>query len=286
VPGELDDLALEAAKALVDAMVQDGWAAARKRLGFLISNRKKQARESAEAIARALGEEKTAVIDAETQTWARRIRALLDDDPRNPAAVRALLRQPSPAPGGGNIATVSDSKHVSITQKTSNVKISIPVLGPIISLALAHPVIAAVTAVAVAGAGIAGTQLSSGPSSSGPATFQMPAGNIFFDFSKIPPAKTSITAPSSLGYTGPSPVALTNEAIAGFSSNIASFTGTGTPTAAACKSDVNSHAANSIPIQADSVICFLTQSGQAGYIKIVDVIPQYATVTAALLQGR
>jgi hypothetical protein len=186
---------------------------------------------------------------------------------------------------------VSGSKHVSITQKTSNVKISVPVLGPIVSLALGHPVIAAVTAVAVAGAGIGGTQLSRalsspGPSSPASATFQMPAGNIHYDFSKIPPAETSITAPSSLWYTGPSLVALSNEAIAGLSFNIASFTPTGTPTAAACKSDVNSHAANEIPVHAGSVICFLTQSGQAGYLKVVDVIPQHATVTAALLPGR
>lgn len=280
---ELDTLALEAAKVLVDALVQDGWAATRKRLGYLIGNRKKQARESAAAIARAQGKDDAAVVEAETQAWARRIRVQLDDDPHGPAAVRALLQQPAVGQPT-NFAAVTGSSQVTISQKTSNVKISVPVIGPFISLASAHPIAAAVTVVAIAGTGVGGAQLARSLSS-GPETFHMVTGS-GYDFSQVPPRMTSVTAPSALRYTGPEPLAIVNEAIGAISSNIARFSGPGKPTATACRADVNAHAAEAVPIRAGSVVCFINQSGESGYIKVISVIPQYATVAAVLLPSR
>jgi hypothetical protein len=99
--------------------------------------------------------------------------------------------------------SVTAGDNAKVTQKNTQVKFSVPLLGPLLSAASAHPVIASVAAVAViGGGGVATTAALSGSASPAPTAlvrgFAMknsaqgaPTG---YDFSHTPPVVADNTS--------------------------------------------------------------------------------------------
>jgi len=146
------------------------------------------------------------------------------------------------------------------------VRFSIPVIGPLLAMSAAHPVMAAATAVlVVGGVGTAGGAALTQPHGPAPIArgFQMKTSGrgggppIGYDLSQTPPVVAGRGRRRS-----------TNEGtdLMSTSDELAVWSGQGTPTAAECRTAVKEHPNRIVTAYPHVMICFVDQNQDPGYI--------------------
>ncbi|MFL6117170.1 MAG: hypothetical protein ACJ786_38335 [Catenulispora sp.] len=190
------------------------------------------------------------------------------------------------ASGHAQATTISSGDHANVTsnQTHNSVKFNIPFIGPLLTTAAVHPVIASVTAVVViGGAGVAGNSVLSGSPSTNTSIvrgFQMktvlgagtPPG---YDFSQTPPLIAAANAE-----------AIYNEGVSLMSTSdqLAPWAGKAVPTGAECRAAVKDHAARSVSAYPQTLICYVDQNGKPGYILVTAYTSEFLTIDTAHLK--
>ena len=88
---ELDALARAAATQLVEVMAGDSWDRVKHQFTWATHGRERQIRVSRATLAHAIRASRDQVISTEVSAWETRLRDALDEDPKLPAALRAIL---------------------------------------------------------------------------------------------------------------------------------------------------------------------------------------------------
>ncbi|MET9908193.1 hypothetical protein ABZZ74_15445 [Streptomyces sp. NPDC006476] len=182
-------------------------------------------------------------------------------------------------------ATVTAGDHSTVTQKNTHLKFSIPVVGPLLGMASAHPVVAGVAAVTlIGGGGLATTAALSSPQPSVSTTlvrgFRMkdsggaPTG---YDFTRTPPVPAGTTTDAiyvSHGY------------LVASDGRLASWSADKLPTGADCRKAVAEHPVRQTVLGAQYLTCYVDRNGNPGYILVTDVGTgtPYTTVDTAHLR--
>ena len=180
--------------------------------------------------------------------------------------------------------TAGDNSTIHSTQTSKHTKFSIPVIGPLVSFAAVHPVVAAMTAVVVVGAGtVASGALSSSGGSTGltRGVHLTEADNgappLGYDFSQTPPA---VAGPNS------DAIYVQGGFIYFTSGKLAHWTSSATiPTAAQCRDAVAKDPVRQVVIELGGVTCYLDSHGDPGYFTITSdpMTGNYITVDTAHL---
>lgn len=192
-----------------------------------------------------------------------------------PPGAGSRRSSPSMAVHAGDNATVS--------QKNTHLKFSVPVIGPLIGMASAHPVIAGVAAVAIIGGGTVATTVVL-PDSGSPASTAVVRGFTMknnpqgaptgYDFSRTPP--TVADKNSDAIYVSGSLLVSTN-------GKLASWESSKPPTAADCRDAVVRHPLRQTPVGVQSVVCYLDRNGDPGYISVTAHDSETTTIDTAHL---
>lgn len=180
-------------------------------------------------------------------------------------------------------ATVTAGDHSTVTQKNTHLKFSIPVIGPVLGMASAHPVIAGVAAVTIiGGGGLAANAALSGPQSSVSTTlvrgFRMTdtgAAPTGYDFTRTPPAPAGTTTDAiyvSGGY------------LVASNGKLASWSSDRLPTGADCRRAVAEHPVRQTVAGAQYLTCYVDRDGNPGYILVTATATGYTTVDTAHLR--
>lgn len=216
--GSLDDIAMEGARTLINAMSTDAWALVKQQfLANLLRDDHLNARldKGREAVMAAhSGHDFVAVADRQVMQWSVRIRDVLEEDPSAVARLRQLIDGILPSgqvphvghaiSGGKVIQTQADRSEVYADGKVKKT-IFTPIVSPFMRLgaiAAAHRVIAAVIAIVVVG-GTVGAVAASGHQAkkdAAPAYTAMDGGvprtNVLFDpSSSLVLGSTDVGAP-------------------------------------------------------------------------------------------
>lgn len=182
--------------------------------------------------------------------------------------------------------TAGDNSTVTTTQKNTHVKFSIPIIGPMLSFASVHPVIAVTTAVVVLGGtgAAAGTAMSGSSSDSATKVlraFQLKEATgggapIGYDFSQNPPAPAGPNTDAVYVQSG---------FIYSTSGKLASWTGNTNPTAAECRDAVAKKPERQVVISLGSMTCYVDQKGNPGYFTVTSspMTGDYITIDTAHL---
>lgn len=164
--------------------------------------------------------------------------------------------------------TVTAGDHSTVNQKNTHVKFSVPVLGPLLAMTSAHPVIAGVAALAVAGGGglAANAALSGPPSSVSTALvrgFHLrdngQGAPIGYDFSRTPPAKAGASTDAiyvSGGY------------LVSSNGKLAEWDAQQLPSAADCRDAVAKHPVRQTVLGVRALTCYVDRNGNPGYILV------------------
>ncbi|ACU75767.1 hypothetical protein Caci_6934 [Catenulispora acidiphila DSM 44928] len=182
--------------------------------------------------------------------------------------------------------TAGDNSTVNTTQKNTNLKFSIPIIGPLFTFASVHPVIAVTTAAAVLGGTGAVASGAMSSSKSGVSTqlvrgfhlteAETGAQPIGYDFSRTPPV-----------LAGPNTEAIYIQGGFVYSSSgkLAEWTGATNPTAAQCSDAVAKQPVREVVISVGSMTCYLDLNGNTGYFTITSspMTGNYITIDTAHL---
>lgn len=165
-------------------------------------------------------------------------------------------------------ATVTAGDHATINQKNTHLKFSIPVIGPLLSLTAAHPVIAGVAALAVVGGGGLATKaaLSDPPPAVSTALvrgFHLEDGDqgapVGYDFSHTPPSRAGTTTDAI--YVSGGFFNATNGKLAEWGSQ-------NLPTASDCRNAVAKHPVRQAVVTSFGLTCYVDRNGNPGYILV------------------
>ena len=191
-----------------------------------------------------------------------------------------------PRPGNRRTSTsqsVTAGDNARITQKNTQLKFSVPVVGPLLNLAWAHPVIAGIAAVAVAGAGGAAVNAALPDSGSSPSTtlvrgFVMKAETgkapVGYDFTHTPPT----TADNSTDV-----IYVQGSSLVSTAGKLADWQSSAPPTAADCRKAVTEHPLRQTTVVTQSVVCYLDGNGDPGYLTVTAWDGESAVVDTAHL---
>ncbi|MGW7385896.1 hypothetical protein [Streptomyces sp. NPDC054794] len=182
-------------------------------------------------------------------------------------------------------ATVTAGDHSTITQKNTHLKFSIPVIGPLISMASTHPVIAGVTAVAVLGGGglaattvlpdakpSVSTELVRGFRLKDAAPGTAPTG---YDFTHTPPVVAG---------SGTDAIYVSGGYLVATNGKLAAWSDTKLPSASDCRSAVAGQPVRQTVIGSRFLTCYVDRNGNPGYILVTASDDQYTTVDTAHLR--
>lgn len=161
-----------------------------------------------------------------------------------------------------------DGAVVTTTQRTTNVRFSVPVIGPLLNLVTVHPVIAATVAVIVlGGGGVAASQALSGPGSDAGATqivrgFKMSAASgdgapVGYDFSTDTPKVADLNAQA---------IYVSGTQLMSTSGQLAVWAGNTLPTAAQCRELLAKDAVRQTDIWPGLLVCYMDKNNNPGYI--------------------
>ncbi|MFI6662906.1 hypothetical protein ACIBL8_46310 [Streptomyces sp. NPDC050523] len=165
-------------------------------------------------------------------------------------------------------ATATAGDHSTINQKNTHLKFSIPVIGPLLAMTSAHPVIAGVAALAVVGGGgFAANAALSDPAPSVSTTlvrgFHLEDGGqgapVGYDFSRTPPAKAGRNTDAI--YASGGELVATNGKLADWDERQL-------PSASDCRAAVAKHPERQTVITTGALTCFVDSDGNPGYILV------------------
>ncbi|MFI1509381.1 hypothetical protein [Streptomyces sp. NPDC020597] len=181
--------------------------------------------------------------------------------------------------------TVTAGDNARITQKNTQMKFSVPVVGPLLSLAFAHPVIAGLTAVAVVGGGGAAVSAALPDSTPSPSTavvrgFVMKAS----DGQTAPTGYDFTHSPPTLADAGTDAVYAQGGYLLSTAGKLAEWQTSQPPTAQGCRKAVAEHPVRRTAVGVAYVMCYLDRNGDPGYISVTAHDNDSVTVDTAHLQ--
>jgi len=182
--------------------------------------------------------------------------------------------------------TTGDNSTVNTTQKSANLKFSVPIIGPLFAYASVHPIIAVTTAAAVLGGTGAVASGAMSSSKSGVSTqlvrgFHLTEAEtgtqpIGYDFSRTPPV---VAGPNT------DAIYVQDGFVYSSSGKLADWTGVTNPTAAECRDAVAKQPVRQVVANLGSMTCYLDLNGDAGYFTITSraTTGDYITIDTAHL---
>ncbi|QJS99445.1 hypothetical protein G9272_03265 [Streptomyces asoensis] len=202
-----------------------------------------------------------------------------DQDSRDDAFV-----PPQPGTHHSSTQTATASGSARITQKNTQMKFSIPVIGPLLSLAYAHPLIAGVTAVAVVAGGGAAVTAALPDSTSSPST-ALVRGFVMdqSDGQKAPTGYDFTPTPPVVAGTGTDALYLQGGYLMSTNGRLASWGSSEVPTAEGCRKEVTENPVRKTSVSVGYAMCYLDRNGDPGYITVTASDTDSVTVDTAHL---
>ncbi|MET7657073.1 MULTISPECIES: hypothetical protein [unclassified Streptomyces] len=192
-----------------------------------------------------------------------------------------------PAPPGthhSSTQTATASGSARITQKNTQLKFSIPVIGPLLSLAFAHPLIAGLTAVAVVGGGGAALTAGLPDSGSSPST-ALVRGFVMeqSDSQKAPTGYDFTHTPPVVADAGTDALYVQGGSLMSTSGELASWGSSQVPTAESCRKAVAENPVRQTAVSIGYAMCYLDRNGDPGYLTVTASDTDSVTVDTAHL---
>ncbi|WP_406010848.1 hypothetical protein OG440_35510 [Streptomyces sp. NBC_00637] len=202
-----------------------------------------------------------------------------DHDSRDDA-----FEPPRPGTHHSSTQTATASGSARITQKNTQMKFSIPVIGPLLSMAYAHPLIAGLTAVAVVGGGGAAVTAALPDTTSSPSTalvrgFVMEVA----DGQKAPTGYDFTPTPPVVAGAGTDALYFQGGYLMSTSGRLASWDSSGVPTAEGCRKAVADNPVRKTAVSVGYAMCFLDRNGDPGYLTVTASETGSVTVDTAHL---
>ncbi|MFI5967617.1 hypothetical protein ACIA8J_36330 [Streptomyces asoensis] len=181
--------------------------------------------------------------------------------------------------------TATASGSARITQKNTQLKFSVPVIGPLIGMAYAHPLIAGLTAVAVVGGGGAAISAALPDSPSSPST-ALVRGFVMerSDGQKAPTGYDFTSTPPVVAGPGVDALYLQGGFLMSTNGKLASWGSSGVPTAQDCRKAVADDPSREAAVSVGYAMCFLDRNGDPGYLTITASQTDSVTVDTAHLR--
>lgn len=192
---------------------------------------------------------------------------------------------PPPPDPPATTQSVTAGDNARITQKNTQVKFSIPVIGPLLTLAWAHPLLAgAVTVALVGGGGIAVSALPDSGSGSSPSTelvrgFEMKVGD-----EKAPTGYDFTHNPPQVADSGTDAVYVQGNYLYSTNGKISLMASADAPTAEGCREAVSQNPERQIFINISSLVCYMDGNGDPGYISVTAFDSDSLTIDTAHLR--
>ncbi|MCX4767643.1 hypothetical protein OG562_43175 [Streptomyces sp. NBC_01275] len=183
-----------------------------------------------------------------------------------------------------SIHNTTDNSTHHTTHKKTQVKFSVPVLGPVLSLAYAHPLIAALMAAVVVGGGGAAINASLPDSTPSPSTALVRGFVMKSDGQKAPQGYDFTHAPPVVADAGTDAIYLQGSSLYATNGKLAGWSTSAVPTAEGCRDAVAEHPVRAVYIGVTSVVCYLDRNGDPGYISVTALGLTSATVDTAHLR--
>ncbi|MER5198493.1 hypothetical protein ACWD3J_35450 [Streptomyces sp. NPDC002755] len=202
-----------------------------------------------------------------------------DHDSRDDAFV-----PPQPGTHHSSTQTATASGSARITQKNTQLKFSIPVIGPLLSLAYAHPLIAGLTAVAVVGGGGAAVTAALPDSAPSPST-ALVRGFVMeqTDSQKAATGYDFTPTPPVVADAGTDALYIQGGFLMSTSGRLASWASSEAPTAEGCRKAVADNPVRKTSVSTGYAMCFLDRNGDPGYLTVTASSPDSVTVDTAHL---
>ncbi|MDQ0578912.1 hypothetical protein [Streptomyces rishiriensis] len=202
-----------------------------------------------------------------------------DHDSRDDAFV-----PPQPGTHHSSTQTATASGSARITQKNTQLKFSIPVIGPLLSLAYGHPLIAGLTAVAVVGGGGAVVAGALPDSTSSPST-ALVRGFVMelSDNEKAPTGYDFTSTPPVVADAGTDALYVQGGFLMSTSGRLASWGSSEPPTAEGCRKAVTENPERRTAVSVGYAMCYLDRNGDPGYITVTASGADSVTVDTAHL---
>ncbi|MGW2618851.1 hypothetical protein [Streptomyces sp. NPDC001500] len=191
---------------------------------------------------------------------------------------------PPPGTHHSPTQTVTAGDNNRITQKNTSLKFSVPVVGPLLSLAGAHPLTAGLMAVLLVGGGGAAVGAALPDSTPSPSTslvrgFAMQRsdgekGAVGYDFTHSPPVVAD---------AGTDALYVQNGFLMSTNGKLASWSSSEVPTAEGCRKAVKEHPTRETAVSVTYVMCYLDRNGDPGYISITGADDKSVTIDTAHL---
>ncbi|MFJ9543701.1 hypothetical protein ACIRPX_41695 [Streptomyces sp. NPDC101225] len=181
-------------------------------------------------------------------------------------------------------ATVTTGDHSTVNQKNTHLRLSVPVIGPLLAMSSAHPVVAGVTALAVlGGGGLAANAALSDPRPSVSTAlvrgFHLQDNGqgapIGYDFSRTPPAKAG---------TSTDAVYVSGGYLVSSNGKLAEWSALQLPSAADCREAVAKHPIRQTVLTTRALTCYVDRDGNPGYILVTGSDSESTIVDTAHLR--
>ncbi|MFC4503903.1 MULTISPECIES: hypothetical protein [Streptomyces] len=192
-----------------------------------------------------------------------------------------------PQPTGRHPTTsqsVTAGDNATVNQKNTQLKFSVPVIGPLLGLASTHPVIAGVAAVAVLGGG--GAAVSAGLSDQGassPSTGVVRGFVMKAEIGEAPVGYDFAHTPPRVAGNGTDAVYVQQSSLVSTAGKLAVWSSSEAPTAAGCRDAVAEHPQRRITVGTQFVVCYVDANGDPGYITVTAWQGESAVVDTAHL---
>jgi hypothetical protein len=192
---------------------------------------------------------------------------------------------PPPGTHHSPTQTVTAGDNNKITQKNTSLKFSIPVVGPLLSLACTHPLMAGLAAVVLVGGGGAAVSAALPDSTPAPSTslvrgFVMERSDdgkaaVGYDFTHSPPVVAD---------SGTDALYVQSGFLISTNGKLASWSSSEAPTAEGCRKAVSEHPTREAAVAVTYVMCYVDRDGDPGYIAVTGADGDSVTVDTAHLR--
>ncbi|WP_062645817.1 hypothetical protein [Streptomyces maremycinicus] len=191
---------------------------------------------------------------------------------------------PQPGSHHSSTQTATASGSARITQKNTQMKFSIPVIGPLLTLAYAHPLLAGLTALVVVGGGGAAVTAGLPDGTSSPST-ALVRGFVMeqSDGQKAPVGYDFTSTPPVVADAGTDALYVQGGFLMSTSGNLASWGSSEVPTAEGCRKAVTDNPERKAAVSVGYAMCYLDRNGDPGYITITANTTDAVTVDTAHL---
>lgn len=163
---------------------------------------------------------------------------------------------------------ITAGDHSTVNQKNTHLRFSVPVIGPLLAMTSAHPVIAGVAALAVVGGGGLAANAALSPAAPSVSTalvrgFHLESSSqgapIGYDFSRTPPARADATTDAV--YVSGGYLIATN-------GKLADWGQPQLPSGSDCRNAVAKHPVRQTVVSTRALTCYVDRNGNPGYIMV------------------